>query len=312
MKLLVGYDGSQNSDAALEDLQRAGLPRTVDALVLTVADVIIPPPLTDEEDAFPKHVPESVRLAQQRAERKLRDAESMAKAASERLKTMFPHWQVKHEALADSPAWAIIRKAEEIEADLITVSAHGHSVLGARLILGSVSQRVLYEAQCSVRIARGRQRDANSSLRILVGIDGSPNSIAALESVCAREWPSGTQLRLLAVMDTLMAVTTGTTEPDANDEGDEENWGRLREMFEPLVQIARAAGLDAALKIHKGNPKEELVDEAENWEADSIFMGAKGVRGIERLLLGSVSSVVSAHAKCSVEIVRSKAVNQPN
>src|SRR5918992_1843420 len=43
-KILIAYDGSACSDAALGDLRRAGLPASLDALVLTVADVIVPPP----------------------------------------------------------------------------------------------------------------------------------------------------------------------------------------------------------------------------------------------------------------------------
>lgn len=49
---------------------------------------------------------------------------------------------------------------------------------------------------------------------------------------------------------------------------------------------------------------DQLVEEAETWNADCVFVGAKGTRGIERLLLGSVSSAVAARAHCSVEVVR--------
>lgn len=43
-KILIAYDGSACADAALNDLKRAGLPAALEALVLTVADVILPPP----------------------------------------------------------------------------------------------------------------------------------------------------------------------------------------------------------------------------------------------------------------------------
>ena len=66
----------------------------------------------------------------------------------------------------------------------------------------------------------------------------------------------------------------------------------------------RSAGLNASLMIRRGNPKDEIIEEAEGWGADCIFLGAKGTRGVERLLLGSVSSAVSARARCSVEVVR--------
>jgi nucleotide-binding universal stress UspA family protein len=85
---------------------------------------------------------------------------------------------------------------------------------------------------------------------------------------------------------------------------DEENWDQVRQIFEPLAEKLRSAGLDTAVMIRRGKPADEIVDEAESWGADCIFVGAKGVRGIERLLLGSVSSAVSARADCSVEVVR--------
>ncbi|MCE3240603.1 MAG: hypothetical protein K0Q83_1110, partial [Deltaproteobacteria bacterium] len=42
-KLLIGYDGSEHADAAIDDLQRAGLPQDVEAIVLSVADAFLPP-----------------------------------------------------------------------------------------------------------------------------------------------------------------------------------------------------------------------------------------------------------------------------
>ena len=306
MKILIAYDGSECADAALEDLKSAGLPKTAEAIVMSLADVFLPPPINEEVDnTFPMYVPAGVRRAHERAEREVKEAESMAKRASEQIKKSFPEWHVRHEALADSPAWALIRTADEWKADLIVVGAHGHSVLGGRLILGSVSQRVLYEASCSVRVARGRRRDADSPLRLLIGVDNSTYSNAAVDAVYRREWPTGTEVRLLAVVDTVMAITPDPSQPSIVkwiEVGDEDNWDQVRQIFEPSADKLRSAGLDAAVMIRRGNPKDELLEEAESWGADCIFVGAKGMRGIDRLLLGSVSSAVSARADCSVEM----------
>jgi nucleotide-binding universal stress UspA family protein len=308
MKILIAYDGSECADAALEDLKNAGLPKTAEAMVMSLADVFLPPPLDEEIDnTFPMTVPAGVRRAHERAERKLKQAEMMAKRASEEVKKRFPGWRVRHEALADSPAWAIIRTADQWEPDLIVVGAHGHSVLGGRLILGSISQRVLYEAHCSVRIARGRPEDTDSALRLLIGMDNSTYAGAAVEAVCGREWRAGTDVRLLAVVDTVMAITPDPSEPSVIkwiEVGDEENWDQVRQIFEPSADKLRAAGLNAAVMIRRGNPIEQILEEAASWGADSVFVGAKGTRGIDRILLGSVSSAVAARAHCSVEVVR--------
>src|SRR5688572_21897641 len=133
MKILIAYDGSECADAALEDLKSAGLPKTAEAIVMSLADVFLPPPINEEVDnTFPMYVPDGVRRAHERAEHEVKKAESMAKRASEQIKKSFPEWDVRAEALADSPAWALIRRADEWKADLIVVGAHGHSVLGGR------------------------------------------------------------------------------------------------------------------------------------------------------------------------------------
>lgn len=308
MKILIGYDGSNCADAALRDLDRAGLPEKAEAIVMSVADVFVPPPINKEIDnTFPMYLPAGVKRAHERAERKLKEAESLAKCAADAIQNRFAGWEVTHEAQAESPAWAMILKASDWKADLVIVGAHGHSVFGGRLILGSVSQRVLYEAGCSVRIARDGARDSDSPLRIVVGVDNSANSDAAVDAVCRRRWPKGSEVRLVAAVDTVMAITPDPSHPENLkwiEVEDEENWDEVRECFAPLVEKLRRAGLDAAVRIRRGSPADQVVGEAEAWQADCIFVGAKGTRGMERLLLGSVSSAVAARAHCSVEVVR--------
>lgn len=307
MKILIGYDGSENADAAIEDLKRAGLPDAVDAVVLTVADVFIAPPITDPEEVFPKIVPHSVQLAHEHAERKLKDAQLVSKYVAERLQREFPTWNVSNIGEANSPAWAIIEKAAEFDADLVVVGALGRSSLGGRLILGSVSQRVVYEASASVRIARSSDKN-DEPLKIVVGVDNSKYSDAAVDEICRRQWPAGTQVRVVAVVDTVVPITTNPNDPWAMKwiELSKESWDEVRQIFQASADKLSAKGLDAAVMIIRGNPKASLVEEAESWGADCIFVGSKGIRGIEHVLLGSVASAVSARAHCSVEVVRPK------
>lgn len=309
MKVLVAYDGSEWADAVLDDLKRAGLPLSLSTVVLAVADVFIPP--SDEEqagEATHYYVTPGIRRAHEHAARELDEARGLAETAVERLKADFPAWEVRAEAHADSPAWAVIKKSDEWRPDLIVVGSQGHAGLGGRLILGSVSQRVLYEARCSVRVARSsRTKDVNSPVRLVIGTDGSPDAGAAIEAVAARSWPKGSEARIISALDTVLAVTPDDLQPsvvkwlEVGDEGEAE---LLRQVFEPSAETLRRAGLDTSVVLRKGNPKRVLVEEAEEWGADSIFVGAKGLRGIDRLLLGSVSASVAGRAPCSVEIVR--------
>jgi nucleotide-binding universal stress UspA family protein len=308
MRILVAYDGSDFADAALEDLKRAGFADEAEVLVMSVADVFVPNPVNDGRDkGFPTYVPQAVRRAHERAQHELEQAGVLAGRASERIKALSPHWRVSYHAEADSPAWAVIRKSDEWKPDLIVMGARGHSVFGGRLILGSTSQRVLYEARCSVRIARGPHRNTDRPVRLLIGVDNSSDAKAAVAAVCNRNWPVGTEVGLLAVVDTVMAVTPNPSEPSVMkwiEVADKNNWDQVREIFEPSAERLRRAGLRAAVLIRRGNPSDQILEEADTWGADCIFVGARGTRGIDRLLLGSVSSAVSARAHCSVEVVR--------
>jgi nucleotide-binding universal stress UspA family protein len=312
MKILIGYDGSECADAALEDLRCAGMPRSAEAVVLSVADVFLPPPVKEGvDDVFPLYVPEGVKRAHAHAARVLGDARAKAERAAGRVGASFPDWSVRAEATADSPAWALVLKAAAWKPDLVVVGAHGHTVLGGRLILGSVSQRVLYEAGCSVRVARdGKRRAVGSPVRIIVGMDGSHDAEAAVEVVAAREWPAGSEARLVTVLDTFMSFKAGPDEPSTLkwvDAEDEKDWDWVRGVFEPSAEKLRRAGLKASIELKRGNPKSVLVEEAEGWGADCVFVGATGLRGAERLLMGSVPAAVAARAHCSVEVVRPSA-----
>src|SRR6185369_2500542 len=215
-KILVAYDGSENAEAALEDLKREGWGPEAEILVMTVADVFLPPPINEElDDTFPMYVPEGVKLALARGTQKLAEADSLARQGRDRIKAAFPAWTVRHEAQADSPAWALIRSADEWKPDLILMGARGQSFFGGRLILGSISQRVLYEASCSVRIARSNVKDAHDRVRLLVGVDQSADSTAAVDAICTRSWPSGSEVGVLAVIDTVMALNPEETDPAA-------------------------------------------------------------------------------------------------
>ena len=308
MKILIAYDGSSHADAALDDLARAGLPREVEALVISVADVMMWQ-TPDEDDGTSRAEGLDIiglKKAREQSAQAVEEARHLAVQTSERLKAAFPSWKVEAEGYGDSPAWAVIKRAGEWGADLIVVGSQGRSAL-SRLMLGSVSQKVLYEAPCSVRVARGVTREENSPLRIIIGVDGSSDSEAALNAVAARDWPRGTEARVIAVHSplTLLAFSHFIRPVALASRQYIEDKGLFaQEIVDTSVERLRGVGLIASPLVKEGDPKHELIGEAEQWGADCIFVGARGLRGIERFLLGSVSSSVAARAHCSVEVVR--------
>lgn len=316
MKLLIAYDGSRCSEAALDDLIRAGLPGKADALILTVAETWLPPPPKVEnpgKDADEISDNPFLCKSQKHGAKVLSEANALAKHAHKRLNFHFPNWRIEAETDYGSPAWEIITRAERFGADLIIVGSHGRSAIN-RLILGSISQKVLTESSCSVRVARGKvEIDEPAPERIAIGFDGSPGAHAAVEAVAARFWRKGSEMRLIAVTDPLMPSAIGRFVPPIVNWVNEENRSErqwIEKLAENAAWILRAAGLTTTIDICAGNPKQVLVEEAEKWRADSIFVGANARGGqFERFLLGSISAAVAARAHCSVEVVRKNADN---
>jgi nucleotide-binding universal stress UspA family protein len=321
MKVLIGYDGSECADAAILDLRQAGLPAETEAMVLSVVDVFphLPPefyappgtfkgasgPGRDDSPIFAK--------CRQLAAGVLGETRAMAADAAERVRARFPMWEVSAEACTGPPHATIVQRAEQWKADLVVVGSHGRSV-PSRMVLGSVSQQVLQHAHCSVRIARcpdNIDRLSDEPPRIVLGIDGSPDAAAAISAVSMRNWPEGTRVQVVMAMDprvsnALIGVAPPLVAWAAGPPGapPRETPSYAHEATENAAEELRDAGLLAAPVVLHGDPKRILLDVAARWDADCIFVGAKGHSRLERFLLGSVSASVAARAGCSVEVVR--------
>jgi nucleotide-binding universal stress UspA family protein len=299
MKLLIGYDGSECADAALNDLRRAGLSGDLEVRVLSVAEVFLPA-IGSDATAVSEPVYAKARQA-------LVHAETLAERARQQLERMFPDWQVKAEAAAGSPAWELVFRADSWKPDLVVVGSYGRTALG-RFVLGSVSQSVLTEARASVRIARGKSEVDDAPIKILVGVDGSKGSKAAVNEVTKRAWPENTEVRVVMVSDPLVPkLVSDLLSPIV--ETVEEVSKADRRWAEDVLAECEATLLPTGLKIttelREGDPKRELPQMGESWQADSIFVGSQGFSNrLERFVLGSVSAAVAARAQCSVEVVR--------
>lgn len=312
MKLLIGYDGSESADHAIQELKRAGLPAHVEAIVLSVADLPTEVPVANygSRTASGGPLPPIVALAtRESAARVVIEAQEAAQKGAELVRALFPTWKIGFESLVDSPSWAIVRRAEEASVDLVVVGSHGKTGL-QRLALGSVSENVVRHAHCSVLVARG-DSSANTAkgapVQLLVGVDGSVQSALAVSAIASRTWPVGTRVEVIAALDFRFwaaIVNYGSTAWDWIGQGadDENSWAR--NAVEAVAEELCAAGLVATAFVQEGNPKHVLVEEAKRLSADCIFVGAKGYSRVQRLLIGSVSSSVVATASCSVEIVR--------
>jgi nucleotide-binding universal stress UspA family protein len=229
----------------------------------------------------------------------------------DRVRAEFPEWQVHPETTPDyAPYRALVVKADKWRPDLLVVGSHGRSAVG-RALLGSVSQQVLSHAICSVRVARFREdasRLAGDPVRVVLGIDGSIDSAAASDAVARRAWPKGTEVRVVFAADPhvpmafLYAPPFGIWGPGIEPARDER--ASATSLVETVAKRIREAGFIASPVVREGDPKHVLVREAETFNADCVFVGAKGHSRLDRFLLGSVSLAIADRARCSVEVVR--------
>lgn len=310
MKLLAGYDGSPCADEAIDDLRHAGLkPTAVEATVLSIADIL--PNIPGEEYALA--FPNAAAAIQARMESETQIARRWSAQGVTRLRAIFPHWRVEAETASDSPYWGLISRAAELRADLVVLGSHGRGAI-SRALMGSVSHNVALYAPCSVRIGRAsaaRLREPGRAARIVIGWDNSPDAQAAIQAVAARHWPQGSSARVVVVLDSQLSTFLPTA-PHAGavggvpaPSGASDHHQLVRAYAQRSLEPLRAAGLHVEeLVVREGNPKHLIPNEAASWEADCIFLGARGLSRVKRILLGSVSATVAERAHCSVEIVR--------
>ena len=310
MKILIGYDGSESSDTALDDLKRAGLPRDSKALVISVGDLLMSSPSTAEivkAALTSRRVAASLKQAQTHATRVIKEASEYASKAAGTLRTQFPEWNVSSEVITGPPAWELIDAANRWDADLLVVGSHGRSAIG-RLFLGSVSRRLATDASCSVRVARA-VKVRRKVPRIIIGVDGSPAAEQAIHSVGQRVWGDGTEVKLIAVDDgTPTPARVSTFLPQAAEMLNsyfQKRESRVRSMLDWATDELNNIGLKTSVSMKKGDPSKILLAEARKWNADCIFVGTRDFSSaFERFRLGSVSTAIVTNAHCSVEIVR--------
>ncbi len=142
-------------------------------------------------------------------------------------------------------------------------------------------------------------------MKILVATDGSDYSDYAVNFVANQQWPEGSEMRVISVLEhsALESVTAGEYALKLDE---------MREHVRDIIKYIASSAADViASKSYKvsyitceGVAAEEIINEARNWQADLIVVGTHGRRGITKFLLGSVAQRVAIHAPCSVQIVR--------
>jgi nucleotide-binding universal stress UspA family protein len=146
-------------------------------------------------------------------------------------------------------------------------------------------------------------QDFNTYKRILVGYDGSENAKRALARAIALSTEQGSALRIVVVVTTVLTAY-GPTAPYYPPGFPEQIIKEGKRSLEEALSTAKQAGRSASGSVEDGHPSEIILRLAESEGADLIVLGRRGISGVERFLMGGVSSSVVNHSKCDVLVAK--------
>lgn len=304
MKILLAADGSEASLAAADEIGRMEWPK--DSIIKIVSVAEVPTPATPWLMPLPSGTYATwEKIFEERA------SASLNAALNRFNETNQGRDVVMTKVLQGPVKESVLEECEHWPADLVVLGTHGYNLL-ERVWLGSVSRGVTSHAPCSVRVVRPVADKEAANLKILLAIDGSECSQAAVNAVAARPWPAGTEVRIVSVLHLPFTPSPETWSlPDSfyyelEKQGRDTLTAAIVHAKERLEQSQpeRKTLLEISSALLLGHAEEELILEAKRWGAHLIVAGSHGLSGWKRFLLGSVSQALVGHAPCSVEIVR--------
>ncbi len=213
------------------------------------------------------------------------------------------------------PRTAIVQQAEACQADFIAVGARGLNPV-LRLVLGSVSRRVVHASKVPVLVVRSRE-DANASigLRVLLACENAKAGRQLTAVIEKFTWPENSACAAISVVpsvlgaaipDWLKAQTRGPDVEQMIKIWVDEHDAQLSEARRDLqsVESAFPRALRCLLPIVvEGHAGTEIVNQARKLTSDLVVVGAKQSTRLGRLFIGSTCEYVLNNAPCSVLVV---------
>ncbi|MFN8584860.1 MAG: universal stress protein [Dehalococcoidia bacterium] len=295
MKILWATDGSAGSEGALPYLNGLFNRRDNEVIVTAVA----PAPLLSAARLDPSmllwHLVPGYRdrVASEVTDLVVRQVGLLAKSRA----------TVSSAVRLGSAPPELILLARDERADLIITGARGHTP-ASEILLGSVSQQVATNADCSVLVVRGRKRPA----RVLLAYDGSIDAEAGLALLSSLAPSKGMEAVVTTVAEPVMPPLDAPPgwAPDTVAEADRWRKTSARRHAQAAVRRLRAAGWTASTHIGEGHPGSAILQAAREMAADLVVIGARGIHSPDEETrgMGGIPRQVLERAACSVLISR--------
>lgn len=283
-RVLVGVDGSAESDAAIRWATREAVMRSAP---MTLVHVV--PPVVEGWPTEPMYAnitawqQDNARHVLEQGLKTVRDCKVESRLA-----------EVHTETLYSSVVPALVHASENQQ--MVVVGSRGTGALG-RMLLGSVSTGLVHHAHCPVAVIRPEPAVGDDDAPVLVGIDRSPASEAV--TATAFEEASGRGVSLVALhawSDVAVFPMLGMDWRVYESQGNEilaERLSGLQDRY-PDVQVQRRLVCD--------QPARWLIRESEH--AQLVVVGSRGRGGFSSTWFGSVGSAVAQSANIPVLVVR--------
>ena len=150
-------------------------------------------------------------------------------------------------------------------------------------------------------------------MRILLALDDSKYAAGATDALIAQAKAENAEVHVLHAVEPFperLAEDMGSKGSPDFVAARLRQRERGKEMGAQAARKLRSAGFKVTSSVKEGDARSVILKHAESWRADLIMVGSHGRTGLDRFLMGSVSEAVARHARCSVEIVRTRSARQ--
>ena len=308
MKILLAIDGSENADAAIRFLRKWPLPKDCKLILMTVInkDVFGDEKALEFDDRQRQMLLETEQTLREDAEEILAAAETQIDAAG---------MTVEKVITAGNPAFEIVQTATKLSADIVMMGTHGFGEI-KRFLLGSVSDKVMLYAPCSVLIVRSAGTEPENPagtgpatvhephpLKILLAFDNSRSARKATRVCTKLSSTLHDEVVALSVMP-LMHMFRQDVRQQLSWVWQERKKAAAKGLKWVEKILNPASSKVSTLLKESTDVSQEIIDTAAAINSDLIVIGNRGESKVKKFLMGSVTRRIIHHAPCSVLAVR--------